>query len=86
VDSVIIALKESGVVVNEEGLRDTFKELKKHGKSINFKEFKAIAFKSFGENEDGENIKMIERCKSNNYEIIDYKSKESIDIENIKNE
>ena len=52
VDSVIDALKESGVVVNEEGLRDTFKELKKNGKSINFKEFKAIAFKSFGENEE----------------------------------
>ena len=54
VDSVILALKESGVVVNEEGLRDTFKELKKNGKAINFKEFKAIAFKSFGEDEDGE--------------------------------
>ena len=57
VDSVIDALKESGVVVNEEGLRDTFKELKKNGKSINFKEFKAIAFKSFGENEEIEEIK-----------------------------
>ena len=54
VDSVILALKESGVVVNEEGLRDTFKELKKNGKSINFKEFKDIAFKSFGENEEGD--------------------------------
>ena len=51
-ESVIDALKESGVVVNEEGLRDTFKELKKNGKSINFQEFKAIAFNSFGEEED----------------------------------
>ena len=51
-ESVIDALKESGVMVNEEGLRDTFKELKKNGKSINFKEFKSIAFKSFGENEE----------------------------------
>ena len=54
VDSVILALKESGVVVDEEGLRDTFKELKKNGKSLNFQEFKAIAFKSFGEIEDEE--------------------------------
>ena len=52
VDSVIAALKESGLVVDEDGLRDTFKELKKNGKSINFKEFKAIAFKSFGEDEE----------------------------------
>lgn len=29
---------------------------------------------------------MIERRKSNNYEVIDYKSKESMDIENIKDE
>ena len=29
VDSVILALKESGVVVDEEGLRDTFKKIKK---------------------------------------------------------
>jgi len=28
--------------------------LKKNGKEINFKEFKDIAFKSFGENEEGE--------------------------------
>jgi Ca2+-binding EF-hand superfamily protein len=57
VDSVILALKESGVVVDEEGLRDTFRELKKNGKSLNFEEFKAIAFKSFGEIEETEDIR-----------------------------
>ena len=54
VDSVILALKESGVVVDEKGLRDTFKELKKNGKSLDFQEFKAIAFKSLGKIEDSE--------------------------------
>ena len=31
--------------------------MKKHGKSINFKEFKAIAFNSFGENKEIEELK-----------------------------
>ena len=85
VDSVIDALKESGVVVNEEGLRDTFKELKKNGKSINFKEFKAIAFKSFGENEEVEEIKF-NRNKQNkkNNNIINVNSKYINEIEEME--
>ena len=42
-DSVMDALKDSGVIIDEEGLKKTFKEMKKKGKKINFKEFKAIA-------------------------------------------
>ena len=46
-DSIIDALKEIGVMVDEEGLQKTFKEMKKQGKKINFDEFRNIAFKSF---------------------------------------
>ena len=84
VDSVIDALKESGVVVNEEGLRDTFKELKKNGKSINFKEFKAIAFKSFGENEEIENTKYTRNRKNNNNNIININNNYIDEIEEIE--
>ena len=42
-DSVMDALKDSGVIIDEEGLKKTFKELQKKEKKINFKEFKAIA-------------------------------------------
>lgn len=74
--------------MNEEGLRDTFKELKKNGKSINFKEFKAIAFKSFGESEEGDG----DYNKTNKYEneeIEDIEEennnfRESIEIEEIR--
>ena len=85
VDSVIDALKESGVVVNEEGLRNTFKELKKNGKSINFKEFKAIAFKSFGENEEIDEIKYNQKKqnKENNY-IINVNNKYINEIEEME--
>ena len=76
-ESVIDALKESGVMVNEEGLRDTFKELKKNGKSINFKEFKSIAFKSFGENEEDIDNKNNEK----NFIKINYSNK-NVEIEN----
>ena len=92
VDSVILALKESGVVVNEEGLRDTFKELKKNGKSINFKEFKAIAFKSFGENEEGDEdyIKNNDNNKYQNNvveELGDNNNfRESIEVEELRDE
>ena len=92
VDSVILALKESGVVVNEEGLRDTFKELKKNGKSINFKEFKAIAFKSFGENEEGDEdyIKNNDNNKYQNNvveELGDINNfRESIEVEELRDE
>ena len=85
VDSVIDALKESGVVVNEEGLRDTFKELKKNGKSINFNEFKSIAFKSFWENEEIEDIKYNrnKQNKENNY-IINVNKKYINEIEEME--
>ena len=43
-DSVVEALKESGVVVDEQGLNETFVYLKKKGEKINFNEFKNIAF------------------------------------------
>ena len=87
VDSVILALKESGVVVNEEGLRETFKELKKNGKAINFKEFKAIAFKSFGKDgegeEEGEEYDEIKISKNNNkYNKIDNRNGEIGEMEN----
>ena len=42
-DSVMDALKDSGVIIDEEGLKETFNELQKKGKKINFNEFKAIA-------------------------------------------
>ena len=42
-DSVMDALKNSGVIIDEEGLKKAFSELQKKGKKINFNEFKAIA-------------------------------------------
>ena len=42
--SVMEALKESGVVVDEKGLNETFANLKKKGEKITFNEFKSIAF------------------------------------------
>ena len=42
-DSVMDALKDSGVIIDEEGLKNTFNELQKKGKKINFSEFKSIA-------------------------------------------
>ena len=41
-DSVMDALKDSGVIIDEEGLKKAFSELQKKGKKINFDEFKAI--------------------------------------------
>jgi hypothetical protein len=46
------ALKDSGVIIDEEGLKKTFNELQKKGKKINFSEFKAIAL---GKDEDEHN-------------------------------
>ena len=51
-DSVMDALKNSGVIIDEEGLTKTFNELQKKGKKINFREFKAIAL---GKDEDEHN-------------------------------
>ena len=74
-DSIINALKESGVVVDEEGLNKTFVELKKQGKKINFDEFRNIAFKSFEDDlkERTESKKSIEFevIKENNDEFKD---------------
>ena len=49
-DSVIDALKESGVVVDEDGLNNTFINLKKKGEKISFNEFKNIALGNRQEN------------------------------------
>ena len=59
-DSVMDALKNSGVIIDEEGLTKTFNELQKKGKKINFREFKAIAL---GKDEDEHD--MINRRDSN---------------------
>ena len=59
-DSVMDALKNSGVIIDEEGLTKTFNELQKKGKKINFREFKAIAL---GKDEDEHDI--INRGDSN---------------------
>jgi hypothetical protein len=42
-DSVMDALKNSGVIIDEEGLKKAFSGLQKKGEKINFNEFKAIA-------------------------------------------
>ena len=56
-DSVMDALKNSGVIIDEEGLTKTFNELQKKGKKINFNEFKAIALgKEVTEEEHDDNI------------------------------
>ena len=51
-DSVMDALKNSGVIIDEEGLTKTFNELQKIGKKINFREFKAIALGKDDEEHD----------------------------------
>lgn len=43
-DTVIEALKQSNVVVDETGLNQTFNELQKKDKKINFEEFKQIFY------------------------------------------
>ena len=64
--------------------------MKKNGKAINFKEFKDIAFKSFGENEegDGDEIKTKENQNIEIEEIgkghLKINSVESSEIEEIK--
>ena len=77
-DSIIDSLKEIGVVVDEEELRKTFKELKKQGKKINFDEFKEIAFNSFEDDlkERQESKKSIE------FEVIEEKNDELKDENN----
>ena len=59
-DSVMDALKNSGVIIDEEGLTKTFNELQKKGKKINFREFKAIAL-----GKDEEEHDVINRKDSN---------------------
>ena len=56
-DSVMDALNNSGVIIDEEGLNNTFNELQKKEKKINFNEFKAIALgKEVTEEEHDDNI------------------------------
>ena len=43
-DSIIEALKQNNVIVNESGLGQIFDDLKKKGKKINFQEFKELFF------------------------------------------
>ena len=43
-DSIIEALKQNNVIVNESGLGQIFEDLKKKGKKINFQEFKELFF------------------------------------------
>jgi hypothetical protein len=64
-DSVMDALKNSGVIIDEEALTQTFNELQKKGKKINFREFKAIAL---GKDED-------------EHEMINRKDSKIIDVE-----
>ena len=59
-DSVMDALKNSGVIIDEEGLTKTFNQLQKKGKKINFNEFKAIAL-----GKDEEENEIINRKDSN---------------------
>ena len=60
-DSVKEALKDSGVIVDEEGLDEIFDELQKKGKKINFNEFKAIVF---GKQEEFKELDQgTERCQ-----------------------
>ena len=56
-DSVIDALKESGVVVDEQGLNDTFIGMKKKGEKIGFNEFKNLAFGNGMKTKDESEIK-----------------------------
>ena len=43
-DSVIDALKQNNILINETGLGQIFTDLEKVGKKINFEEFKKIFF------------------------------------------
>jgi hypothetical protein len=65
--------------------------LKKNGKSINFKEFKAIAFKSFGENDEGDGDYI--KNNNNKYQNDDIEElennnnfRESIEVEDLRDE
>ena len=81
-DSVMDALKNSGVIIDEEGLTKTFNELQKKGKKINFNEFKAIALgkESTEEEHDENNNKEFNRRDSNFVSNSNYNT----DKENIK--
>ena len=69
-DSVIDALKESGVVVDEQGLNETFIGMKKKGEKIGFNEFKALAFGNVMKTKDESDIKdntlvINDKCSTN---------------------
>ena len=93
-DSVMDALKDSGVIIDEEGLKETFNELQKKGKKINFNEFKAIALgkdvveeeheysKDIKENEQDfkrkQNLKLLLTTKNENEQ--DFKRKQNLKL------
>ena len=80
-DSVMDALKNSGVIIDEEALTQTFNELQKKGKKINFREFKAIAL---GKDEDEHNDIEKNIKKLTSFKEID--TKEFPEINNDNNE
>ena len=89
-DSVMDALKSSGVIIDEEGLTKTFNELQKKGKKINFREFKAIALgKDEEEHEinrrDSNIVISVNEGEKNLMKQISFKEKESKEYKEIKN-
>ena len=72
-DSVMDALKDSGVIIDEEGLKKTFNELQKKGKKINFNEFKAIAIGNDIIEEEHEYTKDIKDSEPNDKNKINLK-------------
>ena len=89
-DSVMDALKDSGVIIDEEGLKKTFNELQKKGKKINFNEFKAIAIGNDIIEEEHEYTKDIKDSEQNDKNKINlklnfkYNNKEDEGEKNIK--
>ena len=90
-DSVMDALKNSGVIIDEEGLTKIFNELQKKGKKINFREFKAIALgKEEEENEiingrDSNIIISANEGEKNINKQKSFKEKDSNENQEIKN-
>ena len=90
-DSVMDALNNSGVIIDEEGLKKTFNELQKKEKKINFNEFKAIALgKEVTEEEHDDNINnkefnrrdsnYISNSNTNNTKNKEFKEKKEEDL------
>ena len=82
-DSVMDALKDSGVIIDEEGLKKTFNELQKKGKKINFNEFKEIALGNIAEDEH-EYTKDIKDSDQNDKNKMDVKLQLKLNLDNTK--